>query len=158
MAMVDASLVLDAIVAVSIAAGALFAVVQLREMARDRRTELMLRFADIWLTPEFEENMSKLVRTKFSNGEEAERACPPAGLMFVGDYFETISQYVKYGLLDRDYVLHIYPVEWSWEKLKPWIVDMRSATGIEGMHGAFEWLAGEDRKMRIAEEQKAKAA
>jgi len=152
MAMVDASLVLDAIVAVSIAAGALFAVVQLREMARDRRTELMLRFADIWLTPEFEGVVSKLVLAKFNNREEAEKACPREGLVFVGDYFETISQYVKYGLLDRDYVLHIYPVEWFWEKLKPWIVDMRSATGIEGMHHTFEWLAGEDRKMRIAEE------
>jgi len=116
----------------------------------------MLRFADIWLTPEFEEILSKLMTAKFSNAEEAERACPRAGLVFVGDYFETISQYVKYGLLDRDYVLHIYPVEWSWKKLKPWTVDMRSATGIEGMHHTFEWLASEAVKMRLAEEQMGK--
>ena len=40
--MVDASWVFDAVVAVSIAAGAVFAIAELRLMARDRRTQLLV--------------------------------------------------------------------------------------------------------------------
>jgi len=155
--MVDASLVFDAIVAVSIAAGAFFAVIQLREMAKDRRTGLMLRFADIWLTMEFEEIVSKLIRSNFTTGEEAERDLPQAGLVLVGDYFETMSEYARVGLLDPDYVTSVYPVEWGWEKLKPWIVYARTSTGLNELHSSFEWLAGEAKKKRLASELKGKA-
>lgn len=61
--MADASLILDTVVAISIVAGTLFAVMQIREIAKDRHTELMLRFSETWLTLELEDVMSKLMRT-----------------------------------------------------------------------------------------------
>jgi hypothetical protein len=156
MAMVDASLVLDAIVAVSIAAGAVFAVVELREMRKDRHTGLMLQLAAIWLTREFHQALSELVKARFSNGEEAEAACSPAGLLLIGDFFEIAGEYVETGLLDCDEVTYAYPVEWFWEKLKPWTIYLRSTTGIDGALVAFERLAYEARRRRLAAEQKAK--
>ena len=154
--MVDAALVLDAIVAVSIAAGAVFAVVELREMRRDRRTGLMLQLAGIWLTLEFHQALSDIVRAKFSTGEEAEKVCSSAGLILVGDFFEIAGEYVEAGLLDCDDVTETYPVEWAWKKMKPWVIYLRSTAGIEHALGTFEWLAGEDRKRRLAWEQKRK--
>jgi len=59
MAMVDASLVLDAIVAMSIAAGAIFAIAELRLMAKDRRTQLLMQIALWATTPEMSENSRK---------------------------------------------------------------------------------------------------
>jgi hypothetical protein len=157
MAMVDASLVLDAIVAVSIAAGAAFAVVELREMRKDRRTGLMLQLAAIWLTREFHQALSELVGARFSDGKEAESVCSRADLLLIGDFFEIAGEYVETGLLDCDEVTFAYPVEWAWEKLKPWTMYLRSTTGIDGALISFERLAQEAHKRELVANRNAKA-
>ena len=73
MEMVDASLVLDAIVAVSIAAGAFFAVAELRDLKKDRRIQLMLEATMHYTTREFEDGLGKLWRTDTSDAKELEK-------------------------------------------------------------------------------------
>jgi len=85
MAMADASLVLDAIVAVSIAAGAFFAVIELRGMKKDRQTQLVLDMHKRFSDSDFEEHAVKVLHTEFKDGEEAEQKCSIVSLGAVGN-------------------------------------------------------------------------
>jgi hypothetical protein len=161
--MADASLVLDAIVAVSIAAGAAFAVLELRGMARDRRTHLVLDILAHVGTLEFSEQWAKIMNAEFKTAKEAEEQCSLSGLMLGASFFERVGYMARKKLVPIDIVLETMPVEYCWEKVKPWvfgeeIADPERRKYPRATYPNYEWLANEDRKRRLAAEEKAKAA
>jgi len=107
--MVDASLILDAIVAVSIAAGAVFAVAELRGMSRDRRTRLAFDiFAHVG-TLEYSEQFAKILRSDFKDAKEAEEKCSVVALSMVARYFEGVAMMLRRGLVDSDLIFESLP-------------------------------------------------
>ena len=133
MAMVDASLVFDAVVAVSIAAGAVFAIAELRLMARDRRTQLLVGMI-LWSTqPEVSENFRKVMYSEFKNRKEAEEKCGYAALDTISTYYTGIGTMIRRNLVDADLAFDFMWIYLAWEHLKPWLVE------TPFRHGPLEW-------------------
>ncbi len=158
--MVDILQVLEGAAYVGFIAGAIFAVLELRTMSRDRRTELSLRMTEYMCSREFEEATAIFMKAKFKTAQEAEEQCSLAVLLMVADYCESIGYMARKKLVPMDIILETIPIEYCWDKIKIWAHDDESADPARANYGAayqsFEWLANEDRKRRQAEEQKAK--
>jgi len=129
MAMVDASLVLDAIVAVSIAAGAFFAVIELRDMKKDRRVQLMLQAGAHIATREFEDALGKIWRADASNAKELEKQVSYTDLSMVADYLDFVAGLVIEGLVDKRAIVN-WPYDYVWKKIGPWVNAEREAANI----------------------------
>ena len=141
MALVDASLMLDAIVAVSIAAGAVFAVMELRGMSRDRRTHLVIDVFSHVGTLEFSEQFAKVFFSDAKDAKEVEEKCSIVALSMVGRYYEGIGLLIRRGLVDYDLIFESLPFHILWERMKPWCLEIRRTQGPD-MFVHFEYAAG----------------
>ena len=139
--MVDASLVLDAIVAVSIAAGAFFAVMELRSMSRDRKTDIMMRCMEFSCTREYIEIDRKISNSKALDAKGLEHDVSVVGLDLAVTSVEFLAFLARRNLIDRKLVLEFWPTDVAWKKLRPWVIAEREKTGIHDLYCDFEWLA-----------------
>jgi hypothetical protein len=141
MEMVDASLVFDAVMAVSIAAGAFFAVLELRSISRDRKTDLIMRCMGTFCNREFEQALSKIMSSTATDPEVLEREVSSADLALVCDFSESIAYLARRNLVDRKVVIDFIPFHYTWKKLRLWVVAFRERTGVSALYSDFEWLA-----------------
>jgi len=139
--MVDASLVLDAIVAVSIAAGALFAVFELRDLKKDRRVQLMLEATMHYATRDFEDALCKLWRADTSDPKELEKQVSYADLCMVADFHWAMARLGQEGLVDRKVLIRLFAFSGVWNRIKPWIAAERAAAGLPEWYSSLEKLA-----------------
>jgi len=144
---------LDAVVAASIALGALFAVMELRGIARDRRTHLVLDVMSHVGTLEFSEQMAKIMNAEFTDAKEAEEKCSFIALSMVARYYEGVGLLIRRGLVDADLIFESLPLDIMWNKMKPWCLDRRRALR-QDMYVHFEYaakrcLAYENEKMSM---------
>ncbi len=153
---------LEGLAYVGFIAGAIFAVLELRTMSKDRKTELVMRVSEFMCTLEFEQAAAKFMKARFKTPEEAEEQVSLPVLMMIADYCEGIGNLAQRGLVPKDVVFDLFPIEYVWSKLKVWAkassdIDDPDRDKYGTAYPSFEWLAGEDRKRRLAQEQKAKA-
>ena len=141
MEMVDASLALDAIVAVSIAAGAFFAVFELRDLKNDRRTELILEGCMHWTTREFEDALNKLSQADAKDARELEKQVSRTDLYMITDFHWSVARLGLEGLVDMDTLIHIYPFSYVWSKVKPWVAAEAAAMGHPSLYSSLEKVA-----------------
>jgi len=127
MAVVDTSLVLDAIVVVSIAAGALFTIYQLQIMARDRQTGFIMRVGEFVCAKDFTDTICRIWETKSQDAKGLEAEISYAELSRVADYFEGISGLARRRLVKEELVLEAYALDVLWEKMEPWILELRKS-------------------------------
>ena len=143
--MVDASLILDAIVAVSIAAGAFFAIWELHEIRQDRRTQIVLDLMGTFSSREFQEQYGKVDCRGFKNGKEAEEKCGRRNLAAVATYFERLGYLIRRGLIDRDAVFEMLQIAATWDMMKPWIMSESVRGGDPSVFEHFERAAEMER-------------
>jgi len=141
--------------------GAIFAVLELRTMSKDRKTELLMRTSEFCCTLEWEEAAAKFMKARFQTPEEAEEQVSLPVLMMIADYCEGIGTLAQRGLVPKDVVLDMLPIEYVWDKIKVWAqapsdIDDPNRGKYGPTYPSFEWLASEDRKRRVAREQKVK--
>jgi len=139
--MVDASLVFDAVVAVSIAAGAFFAVIELRDMKKDRRLGLLMQAVMHCTTREFEDALSKVWRADAIDAEGLEKQVLPSDLYMIADFFVSAAHFGQEGLVDRRTLTGFFPFSYMWIKMKPWVIAERAASGLPKMYYEWEMLA-----------------
>ena len=149
MEMADASLILDAIVAVSIAAGAFFAVWELRGMSRARRAELGAQIMQYVNNPELMNTYIKIWRAEIKDGKDAEEACSAGEVVALTSFFETLGFLVWNKDVDAKPVLILLgPMTMNmWDKLKPWTLERRKDFSPTVLT-YFEWLANEVKSSR----------
>jgi hypothetical protein len=141
MAMVDASLVLDAIVAVSIAAGALFAVAELRDMKKDRRMQLILQVNAHMSTREFMDAFCKIWRSNAIDAKELERQVSFVDLNMVANYFESVAHLATQSLVHKRILMAYFPYYVIWKKISPWVLAERVALDLPPLYRDIETLA-----------------
>jgi len=151
--MVDASLLLDVVVAVSIALGALFAIAELRDISRDRKTQLVMSIWSTFISSDFAEAHSKIEHSQAKDLKELMESCSTADLLKVGYFYEGLGLLVEKKLIDPETVLEMSYSRIIWAKLKPWMDEEKRTIGtLAGEH--FEYLANLDteyKKRRYAE-------
>lgn len=138
--MIDVSLILNAVVAVSIGLGAIFAVIQLRELARERKTELVISLFSQYIS-QLAEPYSVLFSEEFADVAEMEKKCSFAGLFKLASYYEAVGLMVKRELVDVQLVMDYLPIADVWEKMKPWALRYREKTKHPSYWEYFEYLA-----------------
>jgi hypothetical protein len=141
MVIVDASFVLDAIVAVSIAAGAFFAIIELRDMKKDRRLGLLLQFTMHLTTREFEDALGKVWRVDASDAKGLETQVGSTDLYMVSDFLLAAAHLGEEGLVDERTLTRFFPFSYVWNKMKPWVIAERAATGMPRLYSQWEALA-----------------
>jgi len=146
---VDMLQVLEGAAYVGFIAGAIFAVMELRDMSRDRKLELMQRMNDVWCTPTFEEATIKLMRSDFKTLQEAEEKIPVVMLKLVADYFDHAASLARYGFIDKKLMADVLAYETCYDKMKPWIDGWEELVGY-GRYEDFRWMANEERERRLA--------
>ncbi|MBV8163774.1 MAG: DUF4760 domain-containing protein [Candidatus Eremiobacteraeota bacterium] len=136
---------------VVIAASAVAAIVQLRHLRTSNQLEAMMEINRRWNDPEFLRWLT-FVRTELPRkmedpefragmvGEAVDRQVHVE--RYVGDYFEQIGTYAKYGLIDERSFLDIafQTVIDTWERLWPVTRVRREASG-PAIYENFEYLA-----------------
>jgi hypothetical protein len=154
--------VLETLVYVELILGVILALNELRTMSRDRKSELAMRMTEYWCTLEFQESAAKFLKARFTTPEEAEEQLSLGSLMLGASFFERLGYMVRKKLVPIDIVIETMPVEYTWEKIKPWargeeIDDPERSKYPRATYPNYEWLANEDRKHRLAAEQKARS-
>ncbi len=159
---VDILQVLEGATYAAFIVGAIVAVYELRTMTRDRKTEILMRATEFTSTLEFETAGAKFMRARFRTPEEAEEQCSVPVLMMIADYNENLGVLVQRGLVPKDVVMDILNFEYVWDKIKVWARAPLSESADPNVdnyrpsYPAFEWLAAEQKKRRVAVEQKEK--
>jgi hypothetical protein len=136
---VDISAIRDTVVAVSVTLGIVFAVIELRGMARDRRTRLVLDVFSHVGTLEFSTQFGKIWNAEFKDAREAEEKCSYVALSLVARYYEGVGLLIRRGLVDADLIFESLPLDLMWNKMKPWCIEKRSIKPDSYVH--FEYAA-----------------
>ena len=127
-------------------AGAIFAVIELRSMNKDRETDFLMRMNDFWSSRDFEETRVKVMDLPVTDDpRQIEDKVGRVALFSYIDYFEGIAMMAQNKSLKLGFVLGL--AEWFalWEKLDPWVLNERQK-GSGAFAGGFEWLVEEDQK------------
>jgi len=133
--------VLEAAAYASFVVGAVFAIWQLHEMRRDRRTQLVLQAMTHYTTREFEDAMCKLTRADASDAKELEKQVSYVDLYMITDFHWAIAHLGLQGLMDTRTLTGFFAFSFVWNKIKPWIIAERTAIGMSNAYADIEKMA-----------------
>jgi hypothetical protein len=150
---VDLLAILEGLAYVGFIAGAIFAVIELRTMARDRQTQFIMRVNEFWSTKDFEEAVTRIDELDSKDPRKMEEMATKTSLKLVVNYLDGIGDLARRGLLKKELVLDITAWDTVWDKLLPWIDSERKRTGNIHFGYGFEYAAEECRKWRAGWEQ-----
>ena len=142
--MVDILQVLEGATYMAFIAGAIFAVLELRSMNKDRETDFMMRLNEYWTSKDFIETVVKVRELPETNDpREIEDLVGKMALHSYVEYLDGIGQMGRNKTMRLDFVLDL--AEWAglWVKLEPWILDVRQK-GIPLFGSDFQWIVEED--------------
>jgi hypothetical protein len=144
--------ILEAGTYISFIAGALFAVWQLYDMRRDRKTQLVLGIMEAMSSRENQEMMRSILECESRDAKEIEEKCGRNALFRVGAYFEGLDYLLGRGLVDREPVFEVMTIAMLWKKMKPWVLKEREKMGkieADSFLEHFEQAAEMKRKYHV---------
>lgn len=116
-------------------------VLELRDLKKERRLELVAQAAMHWATREFEEAFGKLWRADATDAEGLERQVSFVDLGMVADFHAAVARLALEGLVPTRALTGYFPFSYTWNKMKPWIVAERAASGLPGSWSDLEKMA-----------------
>ena len=143
--MVDLMQVLEGATYAAFIAGAIFAVIELRSMKSDRKTELILRINEYFSSKDFEETMFKVREIDTKDPREIEEKVGRVAIFALVDYLDGISALAQFKLLDVKFLCYQFTWTGTWNRLEPYIKHMRQYS-LRYWGSGFEWMAAEDLK------------
>lgn len=165
--MEDLQVELVAYVSVIVAAfGVMGAVVYyafiLRNQARMRQTDLIMRLYTTFISEEFQKADAKVIGLNVPNYAEFKEKYGPftdgqpihIAIRSVASFFETIGILLKRNLVQKDLIQELFAVHLRWERLWPIISELRVVFAEPELGVYFEYLYNEEIKYR---KSKAKA-
>ncbi|UCE45991.1 MAG: hypothetical protein JSU93_03780 [Methanobacteriota archaeon] len=136
--------VLEAAAYMSFVLLAVFAIFELRIMARDRKTELMMRMNEFVCTKEFKEFETDLWTTDAQDVEGLRKDVSNVGLATIAEYFEGLVWLSDMKLMEEKFIASIYDYPGLWERMKPFALSERSRLNSNIYYG-IEKLAGKSK-------------
>jgi len=140
--MVDISTVSTVVAMVSVVIGVIFTVLELRHLARTRRTDVIMRMYERFSTKEWAENIMKVGAAKFENFDDYRKKYGFAEVLQVATFFDGVGVLLQQGLVDIDLVDSLFgtSVALMWEATCPVIHGIRESGNQPLMFSHFEYL------------------
>ena len=141
--------------ALGVLVGVVIAVVELRNLVKQRHTDLVTRLSsDIALDRESLEAFVDIVEAEFEDyddfvrkyGKFISKNPVPMSFMMIGNSFEQIGVLLRNKLIDASLVYQLFLVIITWEKTKPLVEGMRKEHHDPGFFEWFEYLYTEMKK------------
>jgi hypothetical protein len=141
--------------ALGVLVGVVIAVVELRNLVKQRHTDLVTRLSsDIALDRESLEAFVDIVEAEFEDyndfvkryGKFISKNQVPMSFMMMGNFYEQIGVLLRNKLIDASLIDQLFPVSIIWEKTKPLVEGMRKEYHDPGFFEWFEYLYNEMKK------------
>jgi len=130
------------------------AIYELRVAAKDRRTAMVMRIAEFWCSPQWEDAAARLTKADFKTAQEAEDQLSLPVILMIADYLDYVALLARAKLVSKKTILNLGIFEYAWDKLKPWTSEQLYDWQEPEKYGWWEWYsnlkwaAEESRKMR----------
>jgi hypothetical protein len=136
------------VAATSVVIGIIFAVLELRNVVRQRQTDLVMRLHQRFGTKEFTESWEQIMNTEVKDYDDFVKQKGLSELVHVGSFFDGIGILLHRKLIDIDlaYELFSESTKMIWEKIDPVIEGARKQLIQPKWAGWFEYLYNEMKK------------
>jgi len=132
--------VLEGAAYVGFIAGAIFAVLQLREIGKDRRVGVVVNMYSTFISTDMTEAYSKIITEDFQSAADMEQKCSHASLAKIAGFYEGVGYLARKRLVDPKVVIELLPITVVWRKMMPWVMLDRERTA-PSQWVEFEYLA-----------------
>ena len=155
------------VAAAGVLVGVVLTVIELRNLVKQRKSDLLMRLHLAFSTKENSEAVLKYLSTEYKDYDDfvMKYGLPfaegPVQTVFVvvGNFFEGIGVLLKNKFVDIDLVTELFAVELFWQKWKPLVEGTRKQFGNPQLLEWFEYLYNEvKRENRSFNKHKSKAA
>lgn len=138
----DISTISTIIVTVSVVTGVVFTVLELRHLARTRRTEVIMRIYQEFGRKEWIENVMKVGAAKFVTLEDYSTKYGLTAVLQVAMLFDGVGVLLQEDLIDVRLVNSLFgsSVRPMWEMVRPVVYGIRASGNQPTMFSHFEYL------------------
>ena len=152
--MLDIPSISAIVAAVGVLIGVVLAVLELRNLVKQRKSDLLMRLHLAFSTKETSEAVLKLMSMEYKNYDDfVEKYGSPfaegpaqTAFLIISNFFEGIGVLLKNKLVDIDLVTELFAVEMFWLKCKPLVEGVRRQTNNQQLLEWFEYLYNEMQK------------
>jgi hypothetical protein len=153
--MLDIPSISAIVAAVGVLVGVAIAVVELRNLVKQRQTDLVKRLSrDIAVDRQSLDAFVDVMEAEFEDyddfvrkyGKFISKNPVPMSFMMIGNSFEQIGVLHRNKLIDASLVDQLFPISIMWEKMKPLVEGMRREYHDPAFFEWFEYLYSEMKK------------
>jgi len=137
---VDLIQVLEGTAYVGFILGAVFAVLELRGIGRERRVRIVVDMHTSFISSDMTEVYSKIITGDFKSAADMEQKCSHASLVKIAGFFEGAGYITRQKFADPKVVIEYLPTGAVWRKMQPWVMFDRERTD-PSQWMEFEYLA-----------------
>jgi hypothetical protein len=141
----DISAVATIVTTVSIAIGVVFTLLELRHLAKTRRTEIIMKIYDRFSSKEIVEAMNKVGSAKFEGLDDYRKKYGFTEITEVAVLFEGLGVLLEQNLIDIKMVDRLFgpTLKALWERVQPVLYAMRKGLNEPFFFSHFEYLIKE---------------
>jgi hypothetical protein len=141
----DISAVATIVTTVSIAIGVVFTLLELRHLAKTRRTEIIMKIYDRFSSKEIVEAMNKVGSAKFESLDDYRKKYGFTEITEVAVLFEGLGVLLEQNLIDIKMVDRLFgpTLKALWERVQPVLYAMRKGLNEPFFFSHFEYLIKE---------------
>jgi hypothetical protein len=151
--MVDITEISAIVAAAGVLVGVLYYILDIRNQAKKRQTDLTMRMYTSWVSEELTKPWLKVVNLEFTDYDDFKKKYGAylsdnpenAALLSVINSFTIIGLLLQKKLVDPELVSHL-PVSMTWNKVKPIVEGVRKESNDRGWYVEFEYLYNEIKK------------
>ena len=153
--MLDIPSISAIVAAIGVLVGVVFAVMELRHLVKQRKTDLVTRLSSEFSTSrQFLEAFVDTLEVEFRDyddfvkryGKPISKNEVPMSFMTMGNFFEQIGTLFRNKLIDASLISQIFPICEVWEKMEPLVEGMRKEYHFPTLFDQFEYLYDEMKK------------
>ena len=146
--MVDITEISAMVAAVGVLIAVIYYILDIRNQAKLRKTDLVMRLYSAFGSPEFVEAWEIMRKREFTDYETYEKKYGLSAYMQVSTLFEEVGILLGRRLIDNDLVDDLFsvPVRLAWERMKVLIQEDRKQTNEPRTWEWFEYLYNEMKK------------
>lgn len=137
--MVEVLQVLEGLAYLGFIAGAIFAVLELRGISRERRANTVVDMYKTFISSDMTDAWAKVFASSSQSGTDMEKECSLSTLVRVAGFYEAVGYLARKRLVDPKIAVELLPIGTAWNKMQPWLLFDR-ARSSPGAWREFEFI------------------